>query len=319
MNKINKFIKIKKLVKKNFFCLIPIYIFVKKILIKNLFFKFIANNKTIIFENTNNNFELLAKNGDEMYIINSSDKFISKELFINGEAEFDKFLKALEIIGNKITKKTLIDIGANIGNLCIPAIKRGIFKNCLAIEPDPYNYSLLKKNIYINDINEKIETLNLAIGSVDNKKLDFELDNSNFGDHRVIDKNIIYKKNKYLENKRSIITIDSKKLDTVIKNFNHKETLIWIDVQGYEAFVLDGANNILSAKPFLVIEFWPYALDRNNSYELLKKTIIKTNYENCYDLSSNVNYGKISEEKFDILYLEYKSEKRGEVSDLLFF
>ena len=314
----NLFFKIKFFLKK-----IPVLVKINKFfgpILTNLHInfinKFIINNKKITFDNTENGKELLVLNNySEKYIVNSSDKTIGRSLYINGEFEFDLFLDALKILQNKKYKK-LIDIGANIGSICIPAIKRGIFEYSLAIEPEPYNYNLLIKNIFINELNNKIETLNIACGQVDNEKLKFELSVDNFGNHQI--KSNSKEINIYNDDRRKVITVNTKKLDTVIKSFNLKETLIWIDTQGYEGFILDGGKDTLSAKATIVIEFWPYGLDKFNSYNLLKSSLIKAEYKNCYDLNSKKYLKNLTEVSMDEIYFDYKSRK-VDFTNLLFF
>jgi FkbM family methyltransferase len=314
----NLFFKIKLFLKK-----IPVLVKINKFIwpiLNNLHInfinKFIINNKKITFDNTENSKELLVVNNySEKYIVNSSDKTIGRSLYINGEFEFDLFLDALKILQNKKYKK-LIDIGANIGTICIPAIKRGIFECSLAIEPEPYNYNLLNKNIFINDLNKKIKTLNIACGQVDNEKLKLELSVDNFGDHQI--KSNSNEINIYNDDRRKVITVNTKKLDTVIKSFNLKETLIWIDTQGYEGFILDGGKDTLSAKATIVIEFWPYGLDKFNSYNLLKSSLIKAEYKNCYDLNSKKYLKNLTEVSMDEIYFDYKSRK-VDFTNLLFF
>jgi len=314
----NLFFKIKFFLKK-----IPVLVKINKFfgpILNNLHInfinKFIINCKKTTFDNTENGKELLAVNNySEKYIVNSNDKTIGRSLYINGEFEFDLFLDALKILENKKYKK-LIDIGANIGSICIPAIKRGIFEYSLAIEPEPYNYNLLIKNIFINDLNNKIETLNIALGQVDNEKLKFELSVDNFGDHQI--KSNSKEINIYNDDRRKVITVNTKKLDTVIKSFNLKETLIWIDTQGYEGFILDGGKDTLSAKATIVIEFWPYGLDKFNSYNLLKSSLIKAEYKNCYDINSKKYIKNLTEASLDKIYLDYK-QKKVDHTNLLFF
>jgi FkbM family methyltransferase len=245
----------------------------------------IVNNKKKTFDNQKKAIELLAINNfNEKYIVNSSDKVIGRSLYINGSFEFDIFLHTLEILENRIKTKTLVDVGANIGSICIPAIKRGIFKNSLAIEPEPYNFDLLTKNIFINNISDKIQTFNVALAQFDNQKIKFEKSEDNYGDHRI--KSNSTQKNYCNEDKRKIIEIETKRLDTIMKDFDPKETLLWVDVQGYEGFVLEGGINTLRKKSPLVIEFEPYLIERLNSYNLLKKNLLDTEYRNCYNLNS---------------------------------
>jgi FkbM family methyltransferase len=282
----------------------------------NFLNNFIVNNKKKVFDNQKNTELLAVNNFNEKYIVNSNDKEIGRSLYINGTYEFDTFCHALKILKNKLKTETLVDIGANIGSICIPAVKRGIFKNCLAIEPEPYNFDLLTKNIFINGLSNKIKSLNFALGKFDNEKIKFELSENNYGDHRI--KSNSTEKNYYNEDKRKVIDVETKRLDTVMQNFDLKETLLWMDVQGYEGFVLEGGMNILSKKPPLVIEFWPYGLDKFNSYNLLKKNLIKLNYTNCFNLNLKSYIKDLTEDKLDDLYFDYKS-RILEHTNLLFF
>jgi FkbM family methyltransferase len=286
----------------------------------NVLNNFIINNKSIAFDNIEKNTELLTINKySEKYIVSSSDKIIGRSLYIKGDFEFDIFLKTIKILENRITRNNLIDIGANIGSICIPAIKRGIFKNSIAFEPDPFNYDLLLKNVFINNLNDKIRVLNYALDQVDDRQLKFELSDDNFGDHRI--KSNSKEKNLYNEDKRKNIIVNTKKLDTIMKNFNPQDALIWIDVQGYEAFILDGGATTLSKKPPLVIEFWPYGLDKFNSYHLLKQNLIKAGYKNCYDLNCNNYIENLTGNILDKIYFDYKSRKKdiSHHTNLLFF
>ena len=83
----------------------------------------------------------------------------------------------------QITK--LYDIGANIGVTCIPAVNRGLVKRAIAVEPEPENFKLLKLNIILNNLEDKIETLNYALSSESDKFLNLEISNDNSGDHRI--------------------------------------------------------------------------------------------------------------------------------------
>jgi len=175
---------------------------------------------------------------------------------------------------------------------------------------------LLTKNIFINNLSNKIQALNVALGQFDNQKLKFEKSEDNYGDHRI--KSNLTETNFYNEDKREIIDIETKTLDKITQNLDPKETLIWMDVQGYEGFVIEGGMNTLSKKPFLVIEFWPYGLDKFNSYNLIKKNLIRLKYTNCYNLNLKSYIKDLTEDKLDDLYFDCKSRIVGH-ANLLFF
>lgn len=100
----------------------------------------------------------------------------------------------------------------------------------------------------------------------------------------------------------------------LILKINPKKIFIWIDVQGYEGFVLAGGQKTLSYNPPLLIEFWPYALERSGSLELLKENLINANYNNCYDLGGDISLGKLTSKKFDKIKNRYSFE--GEFNNL---
>ena len=130
----------------------------------------------------------VSTHGSEKYVVLNSDKAISRTLFIKGSFDFDKVEKVISVMSavNKAFKlETLIDVGANIGTVCIPAVKRGLAANAIAIEPEPLNYRVLVANIFLNDLADKIKTYNLALGSEDNQTLELELSAGHSGDHRI--------------------------------------------------------------------------------------------------------------------------------------
>ena len=81
--------------------------------------------------------------------------------------------------------KNLYDIGANIGSICIPAVKRNLVETAFAVEPVSKNFQLLRINVILNNLDEKIKPFNFALSSEDDQNLDMELASDNSGDHRI--------------------------------------------------------------------------------------------------------------------------------------
>jgi hypothetical protein len=121
--------------------------------------------RSLLFDSAPANILLLSNVGNERFLVTSNDRSISRDVFITGSFEFDKFDRMLSLLGKHFRKTLLIDVGANIGTICIPAIKRNIFQCAIAIEPDPLNYSLLVSNININGLANMITPHNLALVS----------------------------------------------------------------------------------------------------------------------------------------------------------
>ena len=168
-------------------------------------------------------------------------------------------------MNKKVKIKNLYDIGANIGSICIPAVKRNLVETAFAVEPVSKNFQLLRINVILNNLEEKIKLFNFALSSEDDQKLDMELASDNSGDHRIrLNKSDT---NLYDEEKRKIEKVKTKKFDTLFQNLNRESDLVWIDSQGFEPVILSGVQNLLKSKTPIVIEFWPYGLKRNNLTE----------------------------------------------------
>ena len=243
---------------------------------------------------------------EKLYIF-SNDKNLSRDLFINNEFDLFKFKKVVEILKNQ-NLKTLYDIGANIGVTCIPAVKRGYFEYAHAVEPELKNFNLLNKNVNLNNLDERILTYNFALSNSDDSYLEMELSEDNSGDHRIRPFNpqiTIHD-----ENKRNVTKVISKKFDTLFKNLNLKNDLVWIDAQGYEPVILDGAENLIKSKIPLVIEFWPYGLKRNKLWE--KIDIFLKKYDYFIDLSERqINKTQINQKSLEELKNGWEEEKKN--------
>ena len=178
--------------------------------------------------------------------------------------------------------KKLYDIGANLGVTCIPAIKRKMILNAIAVEPVMQNYDVLKMNIILNNLEKKIMHYNCALSDRTDIDAKIEISKDNSGDNRVIlDTNL-----DNLNQSSNIQKIVTDKFDNLFKNINGNEDLIWIDTQGYEPKVLMGAENLIKSKAPIVIEFWPYELKRNGLWVPMFKILEKFDF--FVDLSEKV-------------------------------
>ncbi len=148
-----------------------------------------------------------------------------------------------------IKEGIVIDIGANGGMHTIPLARalRGDGK-VIAIEPEPKNFSVLRKNILLNKLKNVIP-LNLACS--DSKgECTFYLDKSGDGGHSLIKDTPI--------KKRGEIRVKTDRLDNIIKILNLKRVdLIKVDVEGAESEVFRGAKKTLRKfHPKIIFEAW---------------------------------------------------------------
>ncbi len=173
---------------------------------------------------------------------------------LNGTYEKMEFEWLYDRIQTVRTKRRvhLIDIGANIGVYSVPIAR--YFKNSVkitAIEPDPRNLDLLKKNIEANDVFSLVKVLPVAITETNfSKKDDYKFSQNKYG----ATNRIISNQASDLENS---ITVQVMQLSDLLKITANQEfkTIIKIDVEGSEVDVVkSGLSTILATKPDLIIE-----------------------------------------------------------------
>jgi FkbM family methyltransferase len=229
----------------------------------------------------------------EIYVVKAGDEWIGRGVFVDGEFDFAKFEQALATIARhrpNWSPELLVDIGANIGTICIPAVRRGLVERALAIEPEADNVRLLRANILLNRLEDRVIPIHSAAGAKDGETLQLECDGENFGDHRI---RVTEQSGLQGETDRQLVSVPSSSLDTLIKGQPLDRALIWMDVQGYEGFVLTGAPATLASKPPIVLEFSPYLLNRAGSFSALCEAL--AHYEGFIDLSSDRGLRPIAE------------------------
>jgi len=229
-------------------------------------------------------FRCATRNGT--LVLNTADKFISRYTFLHRKAfEYDKFEKAVRLLQEHSGIRTfnvIVDVGANIGSISIPAVKSGTAKRAIAFEPEPENFRRLLSSIKLNNLSSKIDAIDVAIGDADRSCVPFELSDVNFGDHRV---QLSREDGIFGEASRKTARVQQRTIDSVLAGENHGALLIWIDTQGYEGHVLAGAEETLRSRPPVVIEFWPYGLSRTGGYEKLCAVFRDAPHEYFMDLN----------------------------------
>jgi FkbM family methyltransferase len=214
-----------------------------------------------------------ANVGRERYLVNCRDQAISRVVFATGEFELDKLENAIRMLRRHTSITSLdllVDVGANIGTVCIPAVARGLAQAAVGIEPHPVNCRLLRANIALNSVETRIAVHECAVGAADQETLMLEVSDDNWGDHRIA---VTREDGEFGESARRRIPIRSMRLDRLVEARPGQSLLIWMDTQGYEGFVLKGAGALLAARVPIVAEFWPYGMRRAGSYSLFRELL----------------------------------------------
>lgn len=128
------------------------------------------------------------------------------------------------------SNKHFIDIGANVGVYSLLAA--GV-KNCetITIEPIPSTFNYLKKNITLNNLDKKITPLNIGLS---NKKGQLFFTEEEDTMNHVLEKET-----------NNSINVEVDILDNILTSHEKKNTLIKLDVEGFEYNVLKGGETAL--------------------------------------------------------------------------
>ena len=146
-----------------------------------------------------------------------------------------------------------LDIGANIGYFTLVAASLvGDEGLVYSVEPEPSNFHLMTKSLYLNKLSDRVIAKRLALSNRDGREKLF-LSPNNLGDHQL------YPDTTVRESISVILRHGSRLLSTDIKRLD----FIKIDTQGSEYQILEGLKPLLSkwsSLPRMLIELTPFSL-----------------------------------------------------------
>jgi FkbM family methyltransferase len=177
---------------------------------------------------------------------------VGRMIYVDGETAGDEVMVLTKAAGSF---GSFVDIGANIGGVSVP-LAAGSTLNGLAVEPVGENFALLRENVRLNGLENRVALERAALGDSEGK-VDMFLSEENRGDHRAG----VYEGSDRRKESVELLTLASCLA-------RHRELpapyLIKIDVQGFEGRILAGAQDFLRSNECLILmEFWPGGLKAN--------------------------------------------------------
>lgn len=160
---------------------------------------------------------------------------------------------------------TLWDIGANVGGYSIyAAISRN--SNVHAFEPSPFNLEFLARNIWLNNLEDKITVIPIALSEFASqapfvmKRIEWAGSGSSFIESETVS----------LDTENFNYTTVGLPADKVREIFNIPfPNYLKLDVDGIEALILAGAKEVLSKITSVLIEVQHSDLERKAIYSCL--------------------------------------------------
>ena len=149
--------------------------------------------------------------------------------------------------------EVFIDIGAAVGSITFSVASS--FSRCICFEPEERNYrDFLNKLKNLGFSN--IQIFNYALGKEKGKKKFFVSETARLDNRFNIEDN-----EKFKEYEVEVDTLDN----TCTKLGINEKCVIKIDVQGGEIDVMKGARKLLEYDCAIISEFWPWAMQLNNT------------------------------------------------------
>lgn len=240
--------------------------------LKEVFFKYIFNNKTYVRNEKNIKMFSIRNFGD-------STAIRAKNFYIH-EPDTVKWI-------NEFKEKSLfLDIGANIGVYSLYAA----YKKCdvISIEPHSLNFAALNLNIMDNKFEDKIIAFPISANEKRKASYLFHSKNLKFGGAHTTFGRKITDSGKQFDTKFKSGSY-AVSIDEILNDLNLRPTHIKIDVDGNELNVVNGMEKTLLSNKLesVLIEVNPNFDEHKNCIDILNKIFTKCKKAN-YNKNLNI-------------------------------
>jgi FkbM family methyltransferase len=221
--------------------------------------------------------------GGAQFLVKTEDKHIGRSLFAKqgrGElAALDRAVAAVDgLLGpDAIAGRSFIDVGANIGTTSIPALLTHGFETAVAIEPEPENVRVLRMNVLLNGLEDRVTVLGVA-ASNEVGRSELVVDRSRGGKHWIAtDRGKLRRKN--LAERNQVLPVETVTLDHLVETRvidAERTALLWMDAEAHEGHILEGASALLARGIPLVTEWNPVILDRVGDRGKIERSVAES-------------------------------------------
>ncbi len=191
--------------------------------------------------------------------------------------QLETAIATLRVAGRLPAGGLFLDVGANIGCQTVYAMRSGAFASAIAIEPDPHNFDILKRNLAANGLEGRVEAV-AAAASARRGRVLLRRHARNHGAHSV--------EESFATRPAGTTDVDATPLDELLRHREiapDKVGLVKIDVEGHELAVLQGMAGLCAAGAPLLVEL---TADRAGEHVAAFKALLAPYYSQASDLGS---------------------------------
>jgi FkbM family methyltransferase len=213
---------------------------------------------------------LSAESQGYPYLVRAEDRNTSRALFIRErriEMEvLDRVVELLVAMNGEqaVVGRQFLDVGANIGTATIPALRRHNFGTAICFEPESENVLTLRLNLLLNGLEDRSHVVRAALSDTAGKAL-LAVYVQKGGKHHIVATSDAQRRRAA---DATLVEVRALTLDQLVDHgtIDPAEVgLLWMDVQGHEGHILQGAGRLLDEGVPVVLEWAPQALERHGT------------------------------------------------------
>lgn len=206
------------------------------------------------------------------YVVSTRDAGVGRAIFVTGtRPEFPALERAVRLLrehGLAPEGSVFLDVGANIGTTTVPALTEHGFGSALVFEPEPRNLALLKANVALNGIDDRVEIVAAALSDAP-RRAAFARGPQTRGGRPSGTGSLDRRSDEHVE--VDVVTLDEELARRGVAPAD--VGLLWVDVQGHEGHVLAGGRRLLASHTPVVCALRRRKLARAGGRERLLRSL----------------------------------------------
>lgn len=164
-----------------------------------------------------------------------------------------------------------LEIGANIGTHTLYLALTRRFKTIVAVEPDPRNLALLKRNVADNDLSGAVRIMECAAGETEGELLLHRID-GNYGNSSFV----------HSRPTGNSVAVPVRPVDAILRDAGvapDKVSLVWMDIEGFEPQACRSMGGLLARQVPIYMEFSPEFYGREGTEAFVR--FLERHYSHC--------------------------------------
>jgi FkbM family methyltransferase len=243
------------------------------------------NARTVLFEQVRDHAPYIgvsAAGAD--FIVSTGDRHVGRGLFVKQQRpEMGVLRRAVHVVEalageDALADSLFVDVGANIGTTTVTALVSHLFGGAVACEPDEENYRLLRANLALNGLDDRVQPLRTGVSNQNGRsslvvmegsggkswialnpatiqadEVTREVSGARAAGHPGADRAAV-----------SVVEVELTTLDRLVETGvvdRDRIGMLWVDAEGHEGHVLEGAGTLAEQGVPIVFEFHPAGID----------------------------------------------------------